>query len=653
MSLSVNYTFKGHGNWSLDAVGGSATGGGSIDAVIPTGSKIEAAFLYATTYSGADAGSVTFDGTALAASDFQSLGTNGAGLQAFRADVTNLVTAEVGGGANTPFNFHVSDVSSSTVDGYALAVIYSNPAEPLRSIVFADGNSDPSGDSFAINFPTPIDTTVSDFSALLSLGIGFGYQYDSQFSTVDVGGRRLTSFAGGQDDGTDMNGGLITIGGLGDNPANPVDPFGSAFDPRFDDELYDLAQGDGTNPAPFLANGATSLLLQTANPSNNDNIFFAGFNVLGDAIVDSDENDTPTAVDDAAATLANSAIAAIAVLGNDIDPDGDPLSVTHLGGVAAVVGTPIDLASGAIVTLNADGTVAYNPDDAFPALAAGVDAVDSFTYTVSDSSGATDTATVFVTVTGVDGGGGGDECTGIVGTDRADSLVGTRDDDVICGLGGDDVITGYQGNDKLKGGDGNDTLNGGVGNDALNGGTGNDHLAGALGDDTLEGKDGNDILDGGNDTDVLNGGADDDTLNGGNGLDALDGGTGNDTLNGGNDNDSLLGGEGNDTLHGGNGVDQLEGGAGDDVQTGGTGMDTFVFKPGFGHDTITDFRVTGVDHDLMEFDSSIFTDAADLFSHGADVAGGVLVTTDAADTLLIKNATMASLQAHPEDFHFV
>ena len=46
MTLSVNYTFKGHGNWSLDGTGGSATGGGTIDAIIPTNSHIEAAFLY-------------------------------------------------------------------------------------------------------------------------------------------------------------------------------------------------------------------------------------------------------------------------------------------------------------------------------------------------------------------------------------------------------------------------------------------------------------------------------------------------------------------------------------------------------------------------------------------------------------------------------
>jgi hypothetical protein len=42
-----------------------------------------------------------------------------------------------------------------------------------------------------------------------------------------------------------------------------------------------------------------------------------------------------------------------------------------------------------------------------------------------------------------------------------------------------------------------------------------------------------------------------------------------------------------------------------------------------------------------------------LFAHSADVADGVLISTDAGDTLLIKSATIAQLQAHPEDLHFV
>jgi Bacterial Ig domain/RTX calcium-binding nonapeptide repeat (4 copies) len=638
MTLAVNYTFKGNGNWSLDATSGSATDGGVIEAIVPINSHIEAAFLYATTYSTeSSAGSVDFDGTTLLATDFTALGvTSASSLQAFRADVTDLVSADVGDGSNAPFSFEISNVASGNVDGYALAVIYSNPDEANRSIIFADGSSEPAGDAFTVNFPTPIDTTVDDFSALLSLGIGFGFQFDSQFSTVDVDGRRLTSFAGGQDDGIDTNGGLITIGGLGDDPANPVDPFGSEFDPRYDDELYDLAQGDGGNPVPFLANGATSISVATTNPSNNDNIFFAGFNILGDAIVDSPVNDTPTAVNDDVATLANSAIPSIALLANDIDPDGDPLSIVELGGVAAVAGTPIDLASGAQVTLNADGTVAYNQDDAFPALAAGVEAVDSFTYTISDGQGGTDTATVQVTVTGVEAEEDDCDCgDSVLGTEGADNMRGTTADDSICGLDGDDTITGFMGNDKLMGGSGDDHLNGGIGNDTLKGGIGEDSLNGGIGDD------------------MLNGGEDNDDLQGGNGVDTLLGGNGDDTMNGGNDADVLQGGIGNDVMTGGTGEDRLEGGEGDDTLTGGTGADTFVFKPGFGNDTITSFQIAGAGHDFLEFDSGIFADTAALFAHSADTADGVLVTTDAADTLLIKSASLAQLQAHPEDFHFV
>lgn len=126
-----------------------------------------------------------------------------------------------------------------------------------------------------------------------------------------------------------------------------------------------------------------------------------------------------------------------------------------------------------------------------------------------------------------------------------------------------------------------------------------------------------------------------------------------DTLDGGNGRDELHGGAGDDTLNGGNGRDRLGGGEGNDSLTGGNGADVFVFKPNFGHDTITDFRVTGADQDVIEFNSAIFADAAAVINHSANVAGGVLVTVDAADALLIKNTTMAQLQAHPEDFHFV
>ena len=90
-------------------------------------------------------------------------------------------------------------------------------------------------------------------------------------------------------------------------------------------------------------------------------------------------NDAPVARDDNAFVSAGSDVK-IAVLANDTDPDGDPLSVTALGE-----------AHHGHVSLNADGTVTYTPTEGFAGT-------DSFTYTIADPSGATSKATVDIVV---------------------------------------------------------------------------------------------------------------------------------------------------------------------------------------------------------------------------------------------------------------
>ncbi|NCS11953.1 MAG: hypothetical protein GPJ08_12745, partial [Microcystis aeruginosa G13-09] len=57
--------------------------------------------------------------------------------------------------------------------------------------------------------------------------------------------------------------------------------------------------------------------------------------------------------------------------------------------------------SGALLTLNTNGTLTYNPNGQFEALKNGEITTDSFTYTLSDGNGGTDTATVTATITGV------------------------------------------------------------------------------------------------------------------------------------------------------------------------------------------------------------------------------------------------------------
>lgn len=291
--LSPSYQFNGRGNWSLDAIGSNAVPVGTITATVPPGSSIEKAFLYS---SARDMMStvpvVDFDGTTYGASDFVSLGfAVGSSLEAFRADVTNQIRATIGGGATLPFQFVVrSENASNNIDGECLVIVYSNSGEAIRTIAILDGFSPSSGTTTILNYASPLpDPTSSGFEALLSLGIGYGHQAvggTGQVSLIDINGRRLTSAAGGQDDGEAYNGGLITMGGDGDSPLNPPDPFASdSGGARSDDELYNIALGNGTLVAPFLATGETSTTVFTTNPSNDDNIFFLGLNLTAIATV--------------------------------------------------------------------------------------------------------------------------------------------------------------------------------------------------------------------------------------------------------------------------------------------------------------------------------------------------------------------------------
>ncbi len=97
-----------------------------------------------------------------------------------------------------------------------------------------------------------------------------------------------------------------------------------------------------------------------------------------DALYNSLPNNPPDAVDDTASTLQDTAVD-INVLTNDTDLDGDTLTVSAV----------TDGSNGTVVNNITD--VTYTPD-------AGWTGSDSFTYTVSDGNGGTDTAVVSVTV---------------------------------------------------------------------------------------------------------------------------------------------------------------------------------------------------------------------------------------------------------------
>ena len=91
-------------------------------------------------------------------------------------------------------------------------------------------------------------------------------------------------------------------------------------------------------------------------------------------------------------------------LNNDSDPDGDPLRIILIDGRPfSSFGTPITLASGAKLTINADGSFQYDQNGSFTHLSAGQTVNDIFTYTISDARGGTDTSAVCMTISGVGG----------------------------------------------------------------------------------------------------------------------------------------------------------------------------------------------------------------------------------------------------------
>lgn len=377
-------------------------------------------------------------------------------------------------------------------------------------------------------------------------------------------------------------------------------------------------------------------------------------------------NDAPIANPDIAETDEDTSVV-INVLGNDLDVNGDPLTVTS---ATAQHGT---------VTVNADGTLTYTPD-------ADWNGADEITYGISDGQGGTATTTVAVTVhpvndapeanndlaatplntpvtiapllndTDVDGDaltitGTPQSADGTVevhadgtitftpntgfngvavidyqitdgngGTDTAQIHVSVGDggsgggrDGIVWGTQDGDLIdVNYTGDNDGDFVDNTDALLPGAApnDDFIIAGAGDDTVFAGLGDDLVWAGPGDDLVYGGAGNDTLHGGAGNDTMHGDEGDDLLTGDQGDDQLFGGAGDDTLLGGDGADSLDGGEGDDLLEGGASNDTLSGGAGQDTML--GGDDRDTFTnitqgdyiDGGEGGDDYDVLDLSGS-------------------------------------------------
>jgi VCBS repeat-containing protein len=155
------------------------------------------------------------------------------------------------------------------------------------------------------------------------------------------------------------------------------------------------------NPTNFGANPTRTLRWGLSDGNNYSAA--QGSTVIVITAVD----DPAVAQNDAFTTTENSAITTGNVLadngsGADSDPDSLLFFVTAVAG--GTVGTQFTLPSGALLTVNANGTFSYDPNHVFDYLpapgsgASDLTVTDTFSYTLTGGN----TATVTVTISGVD-----------------------------------------------------------------------------------------------------------------------------------------------------------------------------------------------------------------------------------------------------------
>lgn len=253
---------------SIDAFG-STSNNGTLQTDVPVGATVLKAYLYASSiWNFGSVNDVKLNGNLLKVADAFLLTPDENPATTVRWDVTSLLSSL--GGLQ---NHTIEELGDN--DGETLVVSYQDATTTGFSSFILDGELSTTGDTTKFNF----DQLYSNGDFIVSFADSFSYQPSGQFTTVDVTtnstlSRRLTSSAGGQDDGKgDNNGALITAGGIGDSLANP-DPFASdsgGF--RTDDELYNLALGNSADPNPFIQAGDTFVELNTVNPSNDDNVY--------------------------------------------------------------------------------------------------------------------------------------------------------------------------------------------------------------------------------------------------------------------------------------------------------------------------------------------------------------------------------------------
>ncbi len=310
----------------------------------------------------------------------------------------NNVLADNGNGVDSDADG--DPLTVDRVDGTALAVGVTTPGNNGGSfIIESDGT---------LNFETG-----GEFDGLIE---GESVQTELSYRISDGNGGTGTALV------------IITINGLspanqvptadaGDNitvnlPENTATLDGSGSqDNDGDITLYLWEQVSGPNTPTIADQGAA--ITQISGLVEGTYIFM--LTVTDDATdeatdtveirVNAAANTAPIAQDDVF-TVAENNVLARGVFndngnGPDSDAEDDPLTVDRVNNNPANVDVSVNGSTGGVFTINAGGSLTFDPNGNFDALNAGESQETTVTYRITDGNGGTDVATVTVTVTGV------------------------------------------------------------------------------------------------------------------------------------------------------------------------------------------------------------------------------------------------------------
>jgi hypothetical protein len=275
----------------------------------------------------------------------------------------------------SPFAVNVTDTSSDGTLSVLVEGTVTSGLELERTISFASHGSLA---RCTITLSNTGSATLENVAFLEGLdpdpGYAFGQAYVS-YNDVVLGGSFVRANA--VEDGSPG----LTIGLGSTDPRatvsvelwqpDPVETLDSPVDPdgALQDHHIHLAFDFGTLAAGESVSAEYALVL-AATPSEADDLYLSASNappVASDDCYTVDEDNTLS-------------VAALGVLLNDHDPDGDPLAATKV----------TDPTNGTLC-LDRDGSFTYTPNADFYGT-------DRFVYEVSDGQGGTDTATVTITV---------------------------------------------------------------------------------------------------------------------------------------------------------------------------------------------------------------------------------------------------------------